>query len=252
MSSSAPTAATLRAPLVVDALGWRRVLADPHYQPPEAPLSRGLEVHPHAGGERRRAGRLGRALARAPRLRLARAGRGRGAHRRRLLRAAPPRQGADRARWPAGSTPRPSASRATGSRTACARRSRTASSASATAPATASRSRARGSAPPSTSASPAGASWPRCWPAARTARPRWRRYAAFHDRHAGAFRRALALQRLIPALPPRVLALLLRALSPQALVDRAFGWYLDQAHPSFAAGAGDRPPAPRDALVEAG
>jgi flavin-dependent dehydrogenase len=42
----------LRAPLVVDALGWRRVLsrADP-IQPPDAPLSRGLEVHPHGGGE---------------------------------------------------------------------------------------------------------------------------------------------------------------------------------------------------------
>jgi menaquinone-9 beta-reductase len=39
----------LSAPLVVDALGWRRVLGD-GYQPPEAPLSRGLEVHPHAGG----------------------------------------------------------------------------------------------------------------------------------------------------------------------------------------------------------
>lgn len=36
------------APLIVDALGWRRVLAaDEGYQPPEAPLSRGLEVHPH-------------------------------------------------------------------------------------------------------------------------------------------------------------------------------------------------------------
>ncbi len=35
------------APLVVDALGWRRTLATPHYQPPDAPLSRGLEVHPH-------------------------------------------------------------------------------------------------------------------------------------------------------------------------------------------------------------
>jgi flavin-dependent dehydrogenase len=33
------------APLVVDALGWRRVLGD-GYQPPDAPLSRGLEVHP--------------------------------------------------------------------------------------------------------------------------------------------------------------------------------------------------------------
>jgi flavin-dependent dehydrogenase len=37
----------LNAPLVVDALGWRRVLATDGYQPPEAPLSRGLEVHPH-------------------------------------------------------------------------------------------------------------------------------------------------------------------------------------------------------------
>ena len=36
----------LTAPFIVDALGWRRVLAA-HYQPPEAPLSRGLEVHPH-------------------------------------------------------------------------------------------------------------------------------------------------------------------------------------------------------------
>ena len=42
----------LRAPLIVDALGWRRILgAGPNVQPPEARLSRGLEVHPHAGGE---------------------------------------------------------------------------------------------------------------------------------------------------------------------------------------------------------
>lgn len=61
----------LTAPLIVDCLGWRRVLAagdppsrkgrapedgrpqrgagDPAYQPPDAPLSRGLEVHP--GGQ---------------------------------------------------------------------------------------------------------------------------------------------------------------------------------------------------------
>jgi flavin-dependent dehydrogenase len=37
----------LSAPLIVDALGWRRVLARAGYQPPDAPLSRGLEVHPH-------------------------------------------------------------------------------------------------------------------------------------------------------------------------------------------------------------
>jgi flavin-dependent dehydrogenase len=37
----------LTAPLIVDALGWRRVLgAHDNVQPPEALLSRGLEVHP--------------------------------------------------------------------------------------------------------------------------------------------------------------------------------------------------------------
>ncbi|MDQ5834843.1 MAG: NAD(P)/FAD-dependent oxidoreductase, partial [Actinomycetota bacterium] len=41
----------LYAPLVVDALGWRRVLARNGHQPPEAPLSRGLEVHPDGGGD---------------------------------------------------------------------------------------------------------------------------------------------------------------------------------------------------------
>ena len=41
---------TVEAPLVVDALGWRRVL-DEGYQPPAAPLSRGLEVHPAGTGE---------------------------------------------------------------------------------------------------------------------------------------------------------------------------------------------------------
>src|SRR4051794_8528409 len=41
----------VRAPLIVDALGWRRVLgAGENIQPPEAALSRGLEVHPHGAG----------------------------------------------------------------------------------------------------------------------------------------------------------------------------------------------------------
>ena len=41
----------ITAPLVVDALGWRRVLGPgENVQPPTAPLSRGLEVHPHGGG----------------------------------------------------------------------------------------------------------------------------------------------------------------------------------------------------------
>jgi flavin-dependent dehydrogenase len=42
----------LRAPLIVDALGWRRVLSHgAPIQPPRARLSRGLEVHPQGSGE---------------------------------------------------------------------------------------------------------------------------------------------------------------------------------------------------------
>jgi menaquinone-9 beta-reductase len=42
----------VRADLIVDGLGWRRVLgAGANVQPPDAPLSRGLEVHPHGSGD---------------------------------------------------------------------------------------------------------------------------------------------------------------------------------------------------------
>lgn len=42
----------IRAPLVIDGLGWRRVLAQAmEIQPPEARLSRGLEVHPKSSGQ---------------------------------------------------------------------------------------------------------------------------------------------------------------------------------------------------------
>lgn len=42
----------LHAPLIVDALGWRRVLSNATpIQPPNARMSRGLEVHPQGRGE---------------------------------------------------------------------------------------------------------------------------------------------------------------------------------------------------------
>ena len=42
----------IRSPLIVDALGWRRALgAGPNVQPPDALLSRGLEVHPFGSGQ---------------------------------------------------------------------------------------------------------------------------------------------------------------------------------------------------------
>ncbi len=42
----------VKAPLVVDCLGWRRVLGAEGYQPPDGPLSRGLEVHPGGSNDR--------------------------------------------------------------------------------------------------------------------------------------------------------------------------------------------------------
>jgi digeranylgeranylglycerophospholipid reductase len=42
----------IRAPLIVDALGWRRMLGvGENVQPPDALLSRGLEVHPFGAGD---------------------------------------------------------------------------------------------------------------------------------------------------------------------------------------------------------
>src|ERR671911_344571 len=61
-----------------------------------------------------------------------------------------------------------------------------------------------------------------------------RSYASFSASHRRAFGLALGLQWLVPRLPSRMLTFGLRALARQALVDRAFGWYLDQAHPAFA------------------
>ena len=210
-SSGAPTSGVLtdrgelRAPLVVDALGWRRVLGDPHYQPPEAPLSRGLEVHPPHDAQRRRAALLDRARPRAPRLRLARPGGRRGARSAsaRTTRASTSRS--RRSRWPSARrrgralpgqlVPAPPAPG----------RRRRARSSPATAPATASRSAARGSAPRSTSASPPGARSP---PSSRARNPGTRRCGL------------RALQRAAPPrLRPRAAAPAARPGAPAARAD---------------------------------
>ncbi len=128
----------LRAPLIVDALGWRRVLSNATpIQPPDARLSRGLEVHPR--GPRRGDGAVDRPPLHPRRLRLE------------LPRAAtscasasapsgPPITSRSR---PSGSPGtcgwRPTDTRATGSPTSCAARSRTGCSSPATPPGTVSR-----------------------------------------------------------------------------------------------------------------
>ena len=156
-SRSRPTAASISAPLVVDALGWRRMLAaGDGYQPPDAPLSRGLEVHPGGSGED-----LEIWIDR----RYVPAGYGWSFPARDELRIG---VGSFDPRFHVRDTTEllaedlgkraESATRATGSRTSCAARPRAASSSPATRPATACRSPPRGSGPRSTSGSRSAAS----------------------------------------------------------------------------------------------
>jgi digeranylgeranylglycerophospholipid reductase len=77
----------------------------------------------------------------------------------------------------------------------------------------------------------------------RTAQEALRSYARFSASHATAFRWMLRVQRLIPRVAPRLLAGGLRAMEQQRFVDWAFGHYLDIAHPGFV-GAGTPRPAP--------
>ena len=157
------------APLIVDALGWRRVLGDgDNVQPPDARLSRGLEVHPAAAAETSSSGSTARYVPAGygwcfpadDELRV-----GVGSFDPRFHVKEPTVRLAERPR-----ARRRCATRATGSRTSSARRPRTASSSSATPPATACRSPPRASAPRCTSGSPAGASCARWSRAAQRAR----------------------------------------------------------------------------------
>src|SRR5947209_7000565 len=61
------------------------------------------------------------------------------------------------------------------------------------------------------------------------------RYHAFSAGHARPFRWTLRVQRLIPRVPPRLLGASLRAIDRKRFIDWAFGHYLDVAHPRFVA-----------------
>ncbi len=222
----------VEAPLVVDALGWRRVLSDPHFQPPEAPLSRGLEVHPpHGGGGDELHCWVDRSVVRhgygwhepaADEVRIGVRSYDPRRHVKDATVALAEREAGQAVRFQGNWFPhrlRPAADERTFF---------------------------------------AGDSAGHCFPLSgegiRTAfyfgisagreiaavlegaKPRaaaLRDHAAFSAAHAPAYRHALRLQRLVPALPPRLLTLGLRAFTP--LVDRAFTWYLAQAHPGMAA-----------------
>jgi flavin-dependent dehydrogenase len=58
-----------------------------------------------------------------------------------------------------------------------------------------------------------------------------RRYGEFSQEHAWKFRAMLRMQRTIPRLPPRVLTLLMRAAAVKPFVGWSFAHYLEIAHP---------------------
>ena len=221
----------IHAPVVVDALGWRRVLADAHYQPPDAPLSRGLEVHPpHDGGgdelhcwiERDVVRRgYGWHVPAGDEVRIGVGSYDPHQHVKDQTVALAEREAGEAVRFQGNWFPH---------------RLR---------PGSDGRTFFVGDA--------AGHCFPLSGEGIRTAfyfgiacgrtvlevvegrttlDGGLGSYAAFSHAHAPAYRRALRLQRLVPALPPRVLTAGLKAFHP--LVDRAFSWYLDQAHPDFA------------------
>ena len=235
---------TLSAPLVVDALGWRRVLSSPHYQPPQAPLSRGLEVHPEHDYS-------GDALDIWIERSIVRRGYG--------WRV----PAGDEARIGVGSyDPNQHVKEPTVE--LAERLDRDAVAYQGTwfphrlRPATEDQIFFAGDS--------AGHCFPLSGEGIRTAfyfgiacgrelravieggqdrAAALIGYEAFNSEHKRPFEIALALQRLIPALPPRLLAALLRLIGRQAIVDRAFGWYLDQAAPQFAQAQSDpRMPGP--------
>jgi flavin-dependent dehydrogenase len=75
------------------------------------------------------------------------------------------------------------------------------------------------------------------WAGRQTREEALARYHAFSAGHAPAFRWMLRMQRLIPRIAPRLLSGALRAIERERFVDWAFGHYLDIAHPRFVGAA---------------
>jgi menaquinone-9 beta-reductase len=221
----------LQAPLVVDALGWRRVLAREGHQPPEAPLSRGLEVHPDGGGED-----LDVWIERS----MVRSGYGwsvpAGAEQRVGVGSYQPR---DHVKEPtvalAGRLGRP-AVRYQGNwfphrlrRAAQDGVFFVGDSAGHCFPLS-----GEGIRPAFYFGIACGRELRAVFAGERSRDEALRRYAAFSAGHTRAFGLALSLQRLIPRLPPRLLTAGLRAFGRGPFVRRSFSWYLDQASPQLA------------------
>jgi flavin-dependent dehydrogenase len=222
----------LTAPLIVDALGWRRVLGPgANVQPPEAAISRGLEVHPHGGGTDldvwidRSLVRYGYAWS-VPAGREQRVGVGSYEPRHHVkepTKAIAARLDVEPVRYQGNWFPH--------------RLRRAAEdgvffvgdSAGHCLPLSGEGIRTAfyfGIA--------AGRELRAVVAGERSREDALARYGAFSRRHAPAFAYALALQRAIPRLPPRALTALLSVMGRERPCRRAFDWYLRQADPHFA------------------
>ena len=221
----------LSAPLVVDCLGWRRLLAGDGYQPPEGPFSRGLEVHPGGRSDRLElwidrdvvpAG-YGWSFPAADELRIGVGSFDPGFHVKR-----PTVELAERLEVPPDGYQGnwiPHRLREATERGIffCG------DSAGHCLPLTAEGIRT------AFYFSIAAGRELRGVLEGRTDRATaLRRYEAFNDRHRSRFEWMLRVQRLVPKVPPRLLAPALRAMSGDAFVRWSFNHYLNIAHPSYA------------------
>ncbi|HET8814271.1 MAG TPA: NAD(P)/FAD-dependent oxidoreductase [Solirubrobacterales bacterium] len=221
----------ISAPLVVDALGWRRMLANGDgYQPPDAPLSRGLEVHPGGSGEdleiwidrRYVPAGYGWSFPARDELRIGVGSFDPRFHVRETTELLAEDLGQDRVRYQGNWIPH-KLRRATEGGVFFAGDS-------------------------------AGHCLPLSAEGIRTAlyfgialgrelrgvvegqqsrEEAARRYASFHDSHEWKFRWMLRVQKLVPRVPPRVLAPLIRLLGAKRFIDWSFSHYLAIAPPDF-------------------
>jgi flavin-dependent dehydrogenase len=225
------------APLVVDALGWRRVLDSNRYQPPAAPLSRGLEVHPSGSG-----GDLEVWIEHSvvpagygwsfPALDEVRVGVGSFDPRHHVKDPTvelSERLGRDAVRYQGNWIPHKLRPATDGSVFFVG------DSAGHCLPLTAEGIRTAfyfGIA--------CGRELRRVLEGRATAETALRRYGAFSARHEWKFRSMLLAQRLVPRVPPRLLSVGLHAIGAERVTSWAFGHYLNIAHPSFAHGGAAR------------
>jgi flavin-dependent dehydrogenase len=233
----------ISAPLVVDALGWRRVLDTAGYQPPDAPLSRGLEVHPFGAADDLEIW-IERSIVPAgygwsfPAHDEVRVGVGSfdpRFHVREPTVALADRLDRGAVRYQGNWIPHKLRSAAVADVFFAG------DSAGHCLPLTAEGIRTAfyfGIA--------CGRELRRVLEGRASRATALRRYGAFSDDHEWAFRWMLRAQRLVPRVPPPLLSLVVRAIGNPRTVRWAFQHYLNIAHPSFTSGGQAAPPTPLD------